>query len=199
MMMGNTAPKLESASALRVAGDDAIEKRIAAFRYHMAEFFALRPLEELIATLFEMGFFSAPASRRFHGCYEGGLFDHSLTVTKHLVELSDKLGLKWQEERSPYVIGLLHDLCKCDLYIKQADGSYAYNKAADSRHGVKSMELAKDLIPDLTEEEAMCIKWHMGAYDDKGKWNELGNNIEQFHNVLWTHTADMMAARFDQT
>ena len=50
-------------------------------------------------------------------------------------------------------------------------------------------------IIDLTEEEVLCIRWHMGAYDEKENWNILGRAIEQFPNVLYTHTADMIAAR----
>ena len=154
---------------------------------------------DLMSRLDGMGYFDAPASTRFHGAYAGGLFDHSYTVTRHLVELTDRMGLKWYLDRSAVLVGLLHDLCKCDLYLPAEDGKYIYCQAADGRHGVKSMEIAKELVPDLTDEEAMCIKWHMGAYDDKGIWNELGMAIEQYHNVLWTHTADMMAARFDLT
>ena len=43
--------------------------------------------------LIDMGFFTAPASTKYHGNYEGGLFDHSLKVTEMLLELTDKLGL----------------------------------------------------------------------------------------------------------
>lgn len=35
----------------------------------------------------------------------------------------------------------------------------------------------------------------MGAYDDKSVWNNLGAAIEQYPNVLYTHTADMVASR----
>ena len=48
---------------------------------------------------------------------------------------------------------------------------------------------------DLTEEEMLCIRWHMGAYDNKDNWDILGRAIEKYPNVLWTHTADMVAAR----
>ena len=48
---------------------------------------------------------------------------------------------------------------------------------------------------DLTEEEMLCIRWHMGAYDESKNWNILGNAIEKYPNVLYTHTADMIASR----
>lgn len=47
----------------------------------------------------------------------------------------------------------------------------------------------------LTDEEMACIRWHMGAFDDKENWDKYGKSIEKYPNVLWTHTADMMAAR----
>ena len=46
--------------------------------------------------LMENGFFHAPASTKYHGAYEGGLFDHSLMVMNTLVDLSAKNGLKWR-------------------------------------------------------------------------------------------------------
>lgn len=149
---------------------------------------------QLIDRLDQIGFFDAPASTKFHGNYEGGLFDHSYAVTESLIELTDKLGLKWQKQRSPYVVGMLHDLCKCDQY-NVTDEGISYNKnTLLSGHGDKSVIIAQKIIP-LTDEEILCIRWHMGAFDDKENWNYYGNCIEQYPNVLWTHTADMMAAR----
>ena len=42
------------------------------------------------------------------------------------------------------------------------------------------------------------IKWleaKREAYECKENWDKYGKAIEKFPNVLWTHTADMMAAR----
>lgn len=61
-------------------------------------------------------------------------------------------------------------------------------------HGDKSVILAQTLV-DLTDEEILCIRWHMGAYDDKENWDNLGAAIEMFPNVLYSHTADMIASR----
>ena len=46
----------------------------------------------------------------------------------------------------------------------------------------------------LTEEEKACIFHHMGAYE-KDMWNEYGKAIEKYPNVLYTHTADMIASK----
>ena len=171
--------------------------RIAEFMEIMSGGLAVTHCEALRNYLDNMGFFEVPASTKYHGNYRGGLFDHSLAVTKNLLLLTERLGLKWERERSPYLVGMLHDICKCDQYVKQADGSYTYqNDLPLCGHGDKSVILALQ-VEMLTMEEIMCIRWHMGAYDDSKVWNNLGAAIETYPNVLYTHTADMMASRID--
>lgn len=70
----------------------------------------------------EWGFFDAPASTKYHGNYKGGLFDHSFAVTEALVDLTEKNGLIWQCNRSPWIIGMFHDLCKIDQYRHPVTG-----------------------------------------------------------------------------
>lgn len=115
---------------------------------------------------------------------------------KALVSLTDKLGLKWENPRSPYLIGLLHDVCKTYQYLFIPDkGTYEYlNDSIFSHHGEKSICMLASVIT-LTEEEVACIRWHMGAYEtDTNEWKYYGRAISQYQNVLWTHTADMMAS-----
>ena len=48
----------------------------------------------------------------------------------------------------------------------------------------------------LTDEEIACIRWHMGAYErDTKMWEYYGRAIEKYPNVLFTHTADMIASK----
>ncbi len=147
-------------------------------------------------TLDELGFFTAPASTKYHGAYEGGLFDHSLEVATALVELTDRLGLTWETPQSARIVGLYHDLCKCDLYVKGIAESWLYNdEVIIPGHGDKSVIIAQKYI-ELTDEEIACIRWHMGAFEtDTKMWNYYGRAIEEYPNVLYTHTADMIASR----
>ena len=46
----------------------------------------------------------------------------------------------------------------------------------------------------LTEEEVMCIRYHMGAFTEKEEWNDYTRAIHKYKNVLWTHHADMIAS-----
>ena len=57
-------------------------------------------MDEVIELLHNMGFFTQPASTRFHGNYEGGLFDHSYRVATELLKLTDALHLEWWRKGS---------------------------------------------------------------------------------------------------
>lgn len=152
----------------------------------------------------EIGFFTAPASTKHHGAYEGGLFDHSLATAEALVEFTNKLGLKWERPESPYIVGMFHDLCKCDNYVAinsleeivPIRQRYKYNpNLIIPGHGEKSVIMLQKYI-SLTDEEIACIRWHMGAYEtDTKMWDYYGKAIEKYPNVLFTHTADMYASK----
>ena len=160
-------------------------------------YYDIMPICAAIADMKRLGFFTAPASTKYHGAYEGGLFDHSLAVTKALVNLTNKLGLKWERPESPYIVGMYHDLCKTESYRYDIEtDSYKYNGDIWlDGHGTKSVILTEKYLR-LTDEEIACIRWHMGAYEtDTALWNYYGRAIEEFPNVLYTHTADMIAAK----
>lgn len=139
------------------------------------------------------GFFTAPASAGHHGNYAGGLFDHSFEVMLQLGELTCYLDLEWEKRRSPYLVGMFHDLCKIDAY-KQVNGVYQYDDDAPKGHGDKSILYLSKFV-DLTREEELCIRWHMGAFDEKENWQHYTDAIREYSNVLWTHTADMYASQ----
>ncbi len=166
--------------------------RIKIFEDLMGEYIPDNVLEQLKAN----GFFTAPASVHHHSNYSGGLFDHSYEVTRALLFLTEKLGLHWENPRSPYIVGMFHDLCKLDNYKKTGYEAWEYNNATVlPGHGEKSVILVQRLFGDLTDEEILCIRWHMGAFDSKENWNSYGRSVTMYPNVLYTHTADMIAAR----
>lgn len=151
-------------------------------------------------------FFTAPASTKYHGNYEGGLFDHSFAVAKFLVRLTEDNHLTWKNPRSPYIVGMFHDLCKIDQYRHPAsrlivDGmtvmdsfKWEYNPNTLLKgHGDKSVMLLSQFYT-LTDEEIMCIRYHMGAFTDKDEWNDYTRAVRNYPNVLWTHHADMLAS-----
>lgn len=158
--------------------------------------------EDFLKWLAENGFFTAPASTKYHGNYEGGLFDHSFMVTNLLVELSAANGLKWKRPASPFLVGMFHDLCKIDQY--RIDNSTPYTVGEPTRyeynpntmykgHGDKSIILLSQFTT-LTDEETACIRYHMGAFTEKEEWRDYTRAVHAFSNVLWTHQADMLAS-----
>ena len=152
---------------------------------------------EFMVWLISSGYFTAPASTKYHGNYAGGLFDHSLCVTRELVTFTDHEDLCWERWESPYIIGLFHDICKVDQYIANEDGTFSYNAEADRRHAEKSIELLEQFI-ELTDEERLCIRYHMGAYrteDWQNHNHEMDDAIAKYETVMWTHWSDMLASK----
>lgn len=165
---------------------------------------------EVRASLIDRGFFHAPASTKYHGAYEGGLFDHSYRVAKILNALTRDNELAWKNPRSPLLVGMFHDLCKIDQYrhlvtqvYSQMDGTnievrdpstWEYNPDTLIKgHGDKSVMLLSEYFT-LTREEILCIRYHMGAFTDKKEWGDYTRAVHNYSNVLWTHHADMLAS-----
>lgn len=63
-------------------------------------------------------FFTAPASTKFHNNFEGGLLEHSLNVYENFQIMLDAKGVQMDED-SIIICALLHDLCKCNFYVKE--------------------------------------------------------------------------------
>ena len=158
-----------------------------------------RATDDFMNWLMTSDYFSAPAAKSHHGNHEGGLFKHSMEVAKQLDKLTLDLNLQWQREESPWVVGLLHDICKMDDYVNlgydESGEIYEYNKhKIMDGHGDKSVIMLAGHFP-LTVEEAMCIRFHMGAFTDKDQWEYYSRAVKRYPNVLYTHTADMIASQ----
>ena len=159
-----------------------------------------RATDEFMKYLDKIRYFECPAAKSHHGSCEGGLVTHSVEVGKQLVNFTEKLNLKWETPESPWVVGLLHDICKTDDYIWNFNEIWEnecinYNKEPIyPGHGIKSVIMLGGHF-ELTEEEKMCIAFHMGAFTDKEEWKYYSNAVKMFPNVLYTHTADMIASQ----
>lgn len=159
------------------------------FRNLMKEF---PVLDHQFSTLKSMGYFDAPASTKYHLNYSGGLLEHSVNVARTLIKLTEANVLQWQREESPVIIGLFHDLCKSDQYTYVNDHFEYSNNPLLKGHGDKSIVMLSEIMR-LTEEEIMCIRYHMGAFTDKEEWSLYTNAIHKYPNILWVHQADMIA------
>lgn len=134
----------------------------------------------LTESLCDNGFFTAPASRKYHGNYAGGLFDHSFHVTNTLLyrhpEVVQPMRVNGQELRTVDVTEWEHNP---EILLEG--------------HGDKSVMLLSRYF-QLTLEEIMCIRYRMGAFTDQDEWSDYTRAIHAFPNVLWTHHADMIAS-----
>lgn len=159
--------------------------------------------DELLDYLENAGFFTAPASTKYHGAYEGGLVEHSLNVFD---ELYGKEPLSTAEVESIAIVSLFHDVCKADSYTTELknvkiDGQwiqkevYVYNSdTLPYGHGEKSVYIINKFM-QLTDDEALAIRWHMGAFDSafRGGGKELDAAFRRCELAVKLHLADMRA------
>lgn len=165
-------------------------------------------IENLITFMQKSDYFKAPTSTRFHGCYEGGLAEHSKKVYEILKEKvkTSVLPIEVPEE-SLIIIGLLHDICKVNYYkvdyrnAKNALGVwekvpyYAVEDTIPYGHGEKSVMMISEYIK-LTNEEKYSIRWHMGYTEPKELYNTIGEAYKKYPLALLTHEADLEATYF---
>ena len=124
-------------------------------------------IENVLAELENNGFYEAPGSVKYHSNYRGGLAEHSLAVYQCAMELKEKNPNSYGSlsEDSIAITGLLHDLCKADVYFMKADGTPGRSmRKFPIGHGEKSVIMLLRLGLALTEEEMLAIRWHMGKH-----------------------------------
>ena len=164
-------------------------------------------IENLIKYLEDTDFFIAPASTKFHNSFEGGLLEHSLNVYENLVK-ENKLLKKKYDNPSLIIVALLHDICKANFYevttrnVKKNDKwvkepYYIVNDQMPLGHGEKSVIIAKSFIA-LTLEEALAIRWHMGAFEPSENYNTISTAYNQSKLALLLHIADLKATYIDE-
>lgn len=165
-------------------------------------------MDKLMAMIEKSDFYTAPASTRFHGAYEGGLLEHSLHVYERLnnKKHNDPFWIEQLanvEDESIAIAALFHDICKTYFYTvemrnKKVDGSwvqvpaYTVNDKIPYGHGEKSVMMLEEYIK-LKPVERYAIRWHMGPYSGEQDWNTLGTAMEKYPLVLALFEADMEA------
>lgn len=141
-------------------------------------------MENVISNLERLGFFTAPASTRFHLNIPGGLMLHSWNVCNTALMLRDQMILMKPElqERLPVesviIAALLHDVCKSDIYketlLNRKNDQGFWEKVPGYEidcsnfpmgHGEKSVIMLVSMGLDLTRDEMLAIRWHMTAWE----------------------------------
>lgn len=140
-------------------------------------------VEDLISGLEDMGFFEAPASANHHLNTEGGLVQHSVNTCKAALAVWEGMkalepGLKNEVERDSVIIAsLLHDVCKSDIYKRSVkkrknalgiwedcEGYKISYRDFPMGHGEKSVILLLCNGLEMTDDEMLAVRWHMGAW-----------------------------------
>lgn len=174
-------------------------------------------VEGLIEDITRQGFFEAPASAGHHLNVEGGLAMHSLNSCKAALAVWEGMqkvepSLATEVTRESIIIAtLLHDLCKIDIYRRSvkkrknalgqwedAEGYKVTYSNFPMGHGEKSVILALCSGIELSDDEMLAIRWHMGA------WGVNQNSFEECKNydaarklyplVAIVQTGDSLAA-----
>ncbi len=156
-------------------------------------------------------FFTAPASTRFHGAYDGGLLEHSLNVYDCLKDylerkrVKDVYGMEYSDETIA-IAALLHDVCKTGCYkkgtrnVKDQNGvwqtvpTYEFDDKLPYGHGEKSVYIISGYMK-LTREEAFAIRYHMGFSGTDDPRN-VSSAFEMFPLAFALSVADSEATFF---
>lgn len=152
-------------------------------------------VDKVIEGLEKLGFFDAPASSKHHLAEKGGLVKHSLNVYVQALTIANvqiELKPELAERLAPgsiAIAALLHDVCKAEIYkseIKHRKDpetgrwedymgytqDYSY---CPMGHGEKSVIRLLRMGLNLTNDEILAIRWHMGGWDLVDSFEAKGN------------------------
>lgn len=164
--------------------------------------------------LMESDFFYAPAAKGHHDACDGGLYRHSKYMYESLLKINELFDGQYSKE-TLFLVAFGHDLCKVGMY-KDKDQYYKeYDETAKREiwktrpgyeiqdkfpvgHGEKSIIIMVQHGVQLTEEEMLAIRWHMGSFEVgvmldpivRGSY-EAAQNLSPLVRI--THCADLLA------
>ena len=159
-------------------------------------------MENVIKHLERLGFFTAPASTKFHLNVKGGLMQHSwnvcntaLMLREQMIQMKSELADKLPVE-SVIIASLLHDVCKSNIYkeallnrkndqgywekVPGYEGDYT---SIPLGHGEKSVIMLLTLGLRLTKDEMLAIRWHMTAWELAFQSSEQKANLQKAREI----------------
>ena len=168
-------------------------------------------IDDLMEWLRSSDFYTAPASTRYHGAYEGGLLQHSLAVHDELERLyaAYEMDIDPISPESMAICALFHDVCKVRCYKTEM----RWRKDEQNRweqyptykfdedfpfggHGSKSVYLVQHFVR-LDPAEAAAINCHMGAYD-MSSYSKPSATFSTYPLAWLLHVADEAATHIDK-
>jgi len=154
-----------------------------------------------------MNFYESPASTKYHGAGIGGLVKHSLRVYDVFQDLLKKYrqNQPYPKEETIILSTLCHDICKVGVYYPQINksgeydgrGAFKFNDLLPLGHGEKSVMILQQFI-QVTDQEMMLIRYHMGPYDPILKtWGMEDKINEKEPLCFWFYMADHIASKIE--
>lgn len=150
-------------------------------------------VNQILTYLDSTDFFTAPASIKYHGAYEGGLCEHCLNVCENLHKLYDMFhfDLEQNDTDSLTIVSLFHDFAKVNFYFQEvkhrkivdASGKskwedyygYSVKEPKDrmilGNHEENSAYMVSTLIPLRSCEYSAILNHHGGMGWDSSKVN----------------------------
>ena len=159
-------------------------------------------MENVIKHLDRLGFFTAPASTKFHLNVKGGLMQHSwnvcntaLMLREQMIQMKPELAQKLPVE-SVIIASLLHDVCKSNIYkdaiLNRKNDQGVWEKVPGYEvdysslplgHGEKSVIMLLTLGLKLTKDEMLAIRWHMTAWELAFQSPEQKSNLQKAREI----------------
>lgn len=147
-------------------------------------------MDKVLEYLRNSDFYYAPSSSKYHSNYQGGLLDHSILVLSVAMKLREAM-IKMKPElevrlsvENVIVSALLHDVCKISFYKpknkwkKDENDNWITYLGYDIEdtfpigHGEKSVILLQWLGLELTVDEMLAIRYHMGLWSDSTDYGD---------------------------
>ncbi|HRU38259.1 MAG TPA: phosphohydrolase [Candidatus Goldiibacteriota bacterium] len=154
-------------------------------------------VKDLNAYLEKHGLYSAPASTKYHLCFEGGLVIHVTGVAKLALKLKKELLPDFPDE-SVILCSLFHDAHKVtdgfghSTYMKNEEWNrdkqpYNWNREQLGYGNAHKSALLVSKFVDLTQDELQAIAYHDGPFVPS--WEDIKG--DPYPLTLLIHYADM--------
>ena len=150
--------------------EDKAVQRIINLRHEFRSLLAFSKragIPSLLDYLDECGFFYRPSSADRHHNYPGGLAEHCLGVYRKMTEYD----LAGYADESIMIVGLFHDLCKCDMHYFVGRSIHAHKRDG---HGRRSVRILRRCGVPLSGEEYRAIRYHMGRPNNLKRLKDPG-------------------------
>lgn len=137
---------------------------------------------------YKEGFCNAPAARKLHHNYRGGLLKHTFDVINISFKIFDIYSLtNYFPEESVFISAILHDLHKIKTYNISNTDKITINKDFNVEHDIWTINEANKYGLNLSYDEMM------GILQAHGGWSKINSPTHPLACII--HCADMISSQ----